>query len=73
MGIIEIIRKGRPLFVKQIKVGDLDKSKCSNKFLEHNFSDDYFVNVKCHEDGTLDLRGKKEEYRILVSDNYKWK
>jgi hypothetical protein len=26
------------------------------------------VNVKCYEDGTLDLRGKKEEYRILIPD-----
>ena len=68
MGIIKIIRKARPLFVKEMKVGDLDKSKCSTKFLTHNFDDDMVVHVKCLEDGTLDLRGKKEQYRILKPD-----
>lgn len=69
MEIKEIIRKGRPLFVKVMKVGELDKSKCSHKFLSHNFNDDVLVNVKCYPDGTIDLRGKKEEYRIIVPDN----
>lgn len=63
-----IIRKGKPLFVIQMMVSELDKSKCSYKFLQNNLSDDTLVNVKCLEDGTLDLRGKKEEYRILVPD-----
>ena len=66
--IIEIIRKGRPLLVKRMMVGNLDKSKCSFKFLEHNLCNDVIVNVKCYEDGTLDLRGKKEEYRIIMPD-----
>jgi hypothetical protein len=65
----EILRKNMPLFVRRIKVGELDKSKCSTKFLSHNLNDDVIVNVKCYEDGTLDLRGKKEEYRIIVPDN----
>lgn len=65
---MQIIRKGRPLFVKQMKVGDLDKSKCSHKFLSHNLSDDTIVNVKIYENGTLDLRGKREEYRIILED-----
>jgi len=69
MEVAKILRKKMPLFVRQIKVGELDKSKCSTKFLSHNFSDDMIVNVKCYENGTLDLRGKKEEYRILVPDN----
>jgi len=68
MKIIEIIRKGKPLFVRQIMVSELDKSKCSNKFLSHNLSDDTIVNVKCDINGVLDLRGKKEEYRIIVPD-----
>lgn len=59
MEIIKILRKNMPLFVKQIKVGELDKTKCSTKFLSHNLDDDVIVNVKCYEDGTLDLRGKK--------------
>lgn len=66
--IIKIVRKGMPLFVLKMKVGDLDKSKCSTKFLSHNLADDVIVNVKCYEDGTIDLRGKKEEYRIIVPD-----
>lgn len=65
----EIIRKSRPLFVQQILVKDLDKTKCSAKFLSHNLPDDTIVNVKCLQDGTLDLRGKKEEYRIIIPDN----
>ena len=68
MEIVEIIRKGLPLFVIKIRVGDLDKTKCSNKFLTHNLSDDICVNVKCHQDGTFDLRGKKNEYRIIPAD-----
>lgn len=66
--IIKIKRKSRPLFVIPTKIGDLDKSKCSPKFLAHNFPDDMIVNVKCYEDGEIDLRGKREEYRILVED-----
>lgn len=69
MEIIEIMRKGKPLFVNQIKICDLDKDKLSHKFLRHNFPDDMIVNVKCLKDGTLDLRGKKEQYRIIVPDD----
>jgi hypothetical protein len=68
MEVIKVLRKNMPLFVRKMKVGELDKDKCSNKFLSHNFSDDLIVSVKCYEDGTLDLRGKKEEYRIIVPD-----
>lgn len=68
MKIEQIIRRGKPLFIKKVRVGDLDKNKMSNKFLSHNFKDDEVVNVKCYQDGTLDLRGKKEEYRIIVED-----
>lgn len=68
MEIIEIIRKKRLILVKQVKVSDLDKSKCSHKFLIHNFPDDMIVNVKCLQNGTFDLRGKNNEYRIITSD-----
>ena len=66
--IKEIIRKGRPLFVREMTVAELDKSKCSTKFLEHNLPLNTIVNVKCYQNGDLDLRGKKEEYRIIVED-----
>ena len=35
----QILRKNRLITVLEIKVGDLDKSKCSNKFLSHNFDE----------------------------------
>jgi hypothetical protein len=63
-----IVRKGKPLYVKEIRLGDLDKTKCSKKFLSHNLHDETIVNVKCHLDGTLDLRGKSGEYRIILED-----
>jgi hypothetical protein len=63
-----IKRKNRDVFVIEMQVNELDKSKCSHKFLQHNFDDDFIVNVKCLENGELDLRGKKEEYRIIVED-----
>lgn len=68
MEIIKINRRNMPLFVRVMKVSELDESKCSRKFLSHNLSNDAIVNVKCFEDGRLDLRGKKEEYRILIPD-----
>lgn len=68
MEIVKIVRKGRPLFVRKMMVSELDKTKCSARFLSHELNDDVLVNVKCHEDGTFDLRGKKEEYRIIVPD-----
>lgn len=66
--IIKIIRKGRLVSVIPSIVGELDKSKLSKKFLELNLPDDAIVNVKCNDDGTIDFRGKKEEYRIIVAD-----
>ena len=63
-----IIKKGKALLVRKIKVIDLDKSKCSNKFLSHGLSDDTIINVKCLEDGEFDLRGRKEEYRLIMPD-----
>lgn len=68
MTIIQIKRKKRSVFVRQMTVGELDKSKCSARFLAHNLPNDTVVNVKCDEYGTLDLRGKAAEYRIIVSD-----
>ena len=70
MDVITIKRKGQPLFVRQMLVGELDKSKCSHKFLSHNLPDEHQVYVKCQQDGALDLRGKKEEYRIIMPDKF---
>lgn len=37
MNIIKILRKNSEIFVRQMNVGSLDKTKCSTKFLSHNF------------------------------------
>lgn len=63
-----IQRRGKPAVVREFRVGDLDKSKCSYSFLQYKFPDDMIVYVRCHEDGTLDLRGNKKEYRIIKMD-----
>lgn len=65
MEIIKVQRKNFPVFVRVMKVKELDMTKCSTKFLSHNFDDEMIVHIKCLENGTLDLRGKKEEYRII--------
>lgn len=68
MEILKIVRKKRLNYVRQFKVGELDKTRFSAKFSTHNFNDDFIIYVKCNFDGTLDLRGKKQEYRIIVPD-----
>lgn len=68
MEITKVIKKGKPLLVRRIMVGDLEKSKCSAKFLAHKLPEYAVVNVKCTEDGEFELRGKREEYRIIVED-----
>jgi hypothetical protein len=69
MEIFTIERKKFPILVRHMKVSELDKSKCSNKFLSKNLDSEEFVFVKCFRDGTLDLRGKKAEYRIIKTDS----
>lgn len=68
MEIIKILRKNMPVFVRNMKVGELDKTKLSTKFLSHNIDNDVLDNVKCFENGKFDLRGKKCEYRIIPED-----
>lgn len=63
--IIKVVKKGKPVFVKKMKVSDLDPSKLSHKFKTHGFSSDTEVYVKVYENGDIDLRGKKGEYRLI--------
>lgn len=63
--IIKVVKKGRPVFVKKMKVSDLDPSKLSHKFKTHGFSSDTEVYVKVYKNGDIDLRGKKGEYRLI--------
>ena len=68
MEITTVVRKRWPKLVMRMLVRELDKSKCSTKFLSHNFDDEMVVYVKCFEDGTIDLRGNTKEYRIVKPD-----
>lgn len=68
MEIMTIIRKRYPKTVLKMKVSELDKTKCSQKFLSHNFEDDFCVYVRCDSFGNIIFRGKKEEYSILKED-----
>ncbi|MEK6828983.1 MAG: hypothetical protein AABY15_02570 [Nanoarchaeota archaeon] len=63
--ITTVIKKGFPNTVKKIKVSDLNPSQCSFKFLSHNLGPDEEVYVKCDADGNIELRGKKQQYRIF--------
>jgi hypothetical protein len=69
-----------PLFVLKMKVGDLDKSKCSPKFLSHNLADDVIVNVSSNVSnnsfvqtliiGNNDLNGSNNIVLSNVSKNF---
>lgn len=64
----KVLRKGRLVSVKRVRVDELDRSMCSSGFLKRNFPGDMLVNIKCFDNGDLDLRGKDGEYRIIVED-----
>ena len=69
MVIEKIIRKEYPIWVKRIKIEDLDLDLCSHKFREYlqNHPHPSEIFVKCNEDGSLNLRLRKKgrmEYRI---------
>ncbi len=65
MEVLIIERKKRPCYVLKLKVKDLDKTKCSFKFLSHNFDNDMDVYVKCDAIGNIEHRGNKQEYGLL--------
>lgn len=68
-----ILHKDWPTLVTPILFKDLDKSKCSNKFLDtcKDFDPETPIYVKCHSNGTLDFREKrnKQEYRIVNGES----
>lgn len=59
-----ILRKNYPITVLKMKVGELDKTKCSNRFLELNIDDSESVYVKCNDGCEIEYRGRKQEYRL---------
>jgi hypothetical protein len=69
--VYTIKRKNVSVNVIKMKVKDLDQSKCSFKFLSHNFPSNMLVNIKCDPKGNIEFRTKrkdKQEYRIIVED-----
>lgn len=66
--IKRIIRKKREIIVKEMKVSELNNEQLSSKFKLLNIDNNKIVNVKCNENGDFDLRGKNQEYRIIVED-----
>ena len=60
-----ITHKGITLPVYRSTIKNLDQSKLSNKFKSHNFPPNHEVFIKCNEDGSPQLRGKRQEYRML--------
>ena len=74
MEILTITRKNHPVLVISIKYRDLDKSKCSSKFLSHTELEetpDALIYVKCDVNGNIDYRGKSGTYRTLQADKPK--
>lgn len=64
MIVLTVIRKQHPVTVLKTVVGCLDKSKCSNKFLSLNLPDDCYIYIKCDDNGNVQYRGKKQQYRL---------
>ena len=70
MEFIMMTHKNYPVAVLPMKASELDKTKCSAKFLafmERRNQEDLLVYVKCDADGNFDYRkksGNKLEYRI---------
>jgi len=69
MKLIKILHKNYPIWVRRFKTTDLNLELCSYKFrnyLEnHSYPEEVFV--RCNEDGTFNMRLKKndhQEYRI---------
>jgi len=70
MEILCIIRKMRPVLVMPIMAKDLDKEKCSSKFLAHinvDVNPETLVYVKCDALGNINYRPRakgRTEYRL---------
>lgn len=65
MEVYKIVHKNWSTHVLKFRVGDLDKSRCSKKFLDLYLDDDVEVYVKCDDKGNVDYRGKNGEYRLI--------
>ena len=63
-----ITRKTVKVLVREFKISELDITKFSKGFLEHNLPSDTIVYVRCDGAGNLELRGNKGEYATIVPD-----
>ncbi len=70
MKIFTINRKNFPAAVLKMKVGDLDKSKCSNMFLGNNLEDSEEVYVKCNSVGEIEYRNKARQTGVPVIQTF---
>lgn len=62
--ILTIIRKNYPITVLKFQVHELDKTKCSKKFVDQKLKWNTEIYVRCDKDGEILFRGKKQEYRL---------
>ena len=60
-----VLHKGYINYVKRFMIKDLDKTKLSYKFVQHDLPQDTVVYVKCTIDGDILYRGKKQQYRLI--------
>ena len=71
--VLTINRRNYPITVLEMKVKDLDKTKCTDKFISHGLDGDLTIYVKCDKDGIIQYRGKKQEYRLFNPSKHELK
>ena len=64
MDVLTIDRKNYNINVLLMKVKDLDRTKCSYKFLSNDIDMESEVYIKCDNKGEIEYRGKRKQYRI---------
>ena len=65
--VLTVSRKKYNITVLKMKIKELDKEKCSHKFLSNNFDGNEEVYVKCDELGNIEYREKNGgEYRLYA-------
>lgn len=73
MEIKIVIKKGYPVYVRQMKVCDIDQQKIPKRFFNYNLPSDTVVNLICDSKGKFSLRGNKQEYRMIpITDDTEW-
>lgn len=72
--IIYIVRRGFPLSVIKVRVGDLDQSKMDAVFLKKFNAEikdpNYLVYIACDQNGNIDFGGQRKHYRMYAVDTH---